>query len=130
MKTVEVLFFDGCPNVEVATERAREAVANVRASADVQLVRVEEDAEAVRRRFLGSPTIRVEGLDVEASARARTDFGMQCRVYSVDGRLAGSPPVGWIEAALRGDPASHADTATTGAPHCCSEATPRTTPRR
>jgi alkylmercury lyase len=103
MKKVEVLFFDGCPNVEVATSRAREAIANMGGSADLHLVRVEGEDDALQRRFLGSPTIRVDGIDVEHSARARSGFGLQCRVYSVDGQLAGAPPITWIEAALGAD---------------------------
>jgi hypothetical protein len=101
MKTVEVLFFGGCPHIEVAAERARDAIDRTGVDAEVHLVRVEGDADASRLHFLGSPTIRVDGRDVDDSAITRTDFGLQCRVYSIDGRLAGVPPVEWIEAALR-----------------------------
>jgi hypothetical protein len=55
MKMVEVLYFEGCPNVDVALERVRKAVAAVADGAEVHLVRVDGDAEAVRRQFLGSP---------------------------------------------------------------------------
>ena len=103
MKHVEVLFFEGCPNLELASSRAREAIANTRASVDLHLVRVDGDADAVARRFVGSPTVRIDGKDVEGTANARTDFGLQCRVYMVAGHLEGAPPVAWIEAALRGD---------------------------
>ena len=103
-KTVQVLFFDGCPNVDLATRNASEAIANAGVSATIRLVRIAGEAEAVRRRFLGSPTVRVDGVDVELSAGARSDFGLQCRVYSVDGRLTAAPPTAWIEAALRADP--------------------------
>lgn len=99
MKIVEVLFFDGCPNIEVAAKHARDAIARAGVDAEVRLVRVEGDAS--RLRFLGSPTVRVDGRDVDDTASARTDFGFQCRVYSIDGRLVGAPPVAWIEAALR-----------------------------
>jgi hypothetical protein len=98
--TVEILFFEGCPNVDVAAARARDAIAAARVSADLRLVRIDDEAAATRLRFLGSPTVHVDGLDVERSARQRTDFGLQCRVYSVDGRLEGAAPVEWIRAAL------------------------------
>lgn len=101
MKMVEVLFFGGCPNIEVAAARARDAIDRAGVDAEVHLVRVEGDADASRLRFLGSPTVRVDGRDVDDSAASRTDFGLQCRVYSIDGRLVGVPPVEWIEAALR-----------------------------
>jgi len=103
MIQVEISFFDDCPNVALATDRVREAIARAGAQAEVHLVRLEGEADAVTRRFLGSPTVRVDGLDVDGSAAGRTDFGLQCRVYTVDGRLEGAPPIDWIEAALRGE---------------------------
>jgi hypothetical protein len=103
MIQVEISFFDECPNVALATDRAREAIARAGAAAEVRLVRLDGEADAVSRRFLGSPTVRVDGLDVDEAAVGRTDFGLQCRVYTVEGRLEGAPPVAWIEAALRRD---------------------------
>jgi hypothetical protein len=60
--------------------------------------------EAVRKRFLGSPTVHVDGLDVEPDAVTRDDYGLQCRVYWHDGRLEGAPPSRWIAAALEAGP--------------------------
>lgn len=100
-RQVEVLVFDGCPNLEPAVECAREAIAHAKVLADLRLVRIETDDEAKRLRFLGSPTVRVDGVDVEPAVANRDDFGLQCRVYSVAGRYQGTPPVEWIAAALR-----------------------------
>ncbi len=100
-RRVEILFFEGCPHAQLAVERTREAIRRTGEHPDVHLVKVEREEDAVARRFLGSPTVRVDGADVEASALDRTDFGLQCRMYSVDGRLDGAPPVARIEAALR-----------------------------
>jgi hypothetical protein len=110
-RRVEVLVFDGCPNVDATLGRARAAIAATNARADVQLVRVESDEEARRLRFLGSPTVRVDGVDVDGSANLRDDFGLQCRIYSVGGRLQGAPPMDWIAAALRGEPVDARDAA-------------------
>jgi copper chaperone CopZ len=103
MKLVEVLVFDGCPNVEASVAAAREAIGLANVDADVRVVRVDGDDAAKRLRFLGSPTVRVDGRDVEAGTKDRGDFGLQCRVYSVEGRYQGTPPVDWITAALRAD---------------------------
>ena len=97
---VEVLAFEGCPNMDTAMQRARAAVESTRVPAAVRLVRVESNQDAKRLRFLGSPTVRVEGVDVDESAQERDDFGLQCRVYSVAGKFEGAPPVEWISAAL------------------------------
>jgi hypothetical protein len=103
MKQVEVLVFEGCPNVEATVAAAREAIAQAKVSADLRVVRIESDDAAERLRFLGSPTVRVDGSDVEAGTNHRNDFGLQCRVYSVAGRYQGTPPIDWIAAALRGE---------------------------
>src|SRR5262245_32881844 len=100
-KKVEILTFEGCPNLAPALEHARRAILDAGVPAEVQVVRVENDPDAMRLRFLGSPTVRVDGVDVEPSAPSRDDYGLQCRVYSVGGRHDGAPPVDWIVAALR-----------------------------
>jgi hypothetical protein len=118
MNRVEVMYFDGCPNVEIATDHAREAVAAAGVLAEVRLVRIDGNTEAMRRQFLGSPTVRVNGEDVDVSARDRMDLGLQCRVYKVDSKLVGMPPVAWIEAALRGDAKGRAEVPRSAT--CCS----------
>jgi phosphopantothenate synthetase len=73
MKTpfIEVLVFDGCPYVELTVERARAAVATAGViQADVRVVRVESGESALEQRCLGSPTVRVDGRDVEPGADA------------------------------------------------------------
>jgi hypothetical protein len=58
----------------------------------------EHDVE--RERFLGSPTLRVDGVDVEPGAGDRTDFGLKCRVYRTAEGLSGCPADEWVLAAL------------------------------
>lgn len=107
---VEVLYFDGCPNVEPTLARVREAMAaaGIDATTSVSLTLVVDDAAAIRDRFLGSPTVRVDGRDVDPAASERRDYGLSCRVYLVDGRYDGAPPARWIVEALRGSPATEA----------------------
>jgi|CZKU01.1.fsa_nt_gi hypothetical protein len=100
-RCIEILFFEGCPNVNEAIDRARAASKGTGVPANVSIVRVRSQDEALRLRFLGSPTVRVDGNDVDPTAPARDDFGLQCRIYTVEGRFEGSPPVDWIAAALR-----------------------------
>jgi hypothetical protein len=47
--------------------------------------KVEDSDMAVSLGFLGSPTVRINGLDIEPSARHRTAFGMMCRTYGTSG---------------------------------------------
>jgi hypothetical protein len=62
---VELLYFDGCPSHERLLPRLRELVAEAGPDGQVELRRVETIDEAERERFLGSPTVRVDGRDVD-----------------------------------------------------------------
>lgn len=98
---VDILIFAGCPNVDATVERVRRAIATAKVPAEIRIVRVESDEDAKRLRFLGSPTVRVAGVDVDPRASERDDFGLQSRIYATGGRLEGVPPTEWVEAALR-----------------------------
>jgi hypothetical protein len=104
MRRVELLFFDGCPNHEALEPRLRALLQRRWPETELQLREVQSDEEARRVGFLGSPTVRVDGRDVEPGAEARDDFGLKCRLYRVDDRLAGAPPDAWIVDALAGRP--------------------------
>ncbi len=95
---IEVLFFDGCPNHVSAVELARSVVEEVGANEPVREIEISDPSDADRQRFLGSPTIRVDGVDIEPGASERTDFGLSCRVYGD----SGLPPREFLVAALSG----------------------------
>jgi hypothetical protein len=98
---IEVLYFDGCPNHVALVPRLREVLAHADVSELIQLRRVETAEDAERERFLGSPTIRVDGRDVDPGAEQRDDFGMKCRLYATEDGLLGAPPDAWILQAIR-----------------------------
>ncbi len=97
---VEVLYFEGCPNHEALMPRLEKLLDQAGVRTDVGLVEVPDDAAAQRERFLGSPTLRVDGRDVEPGADARSDFGLKCRLYRTPNGLGGLPNDEWILAAL------------------------------
>jgi hypothetical protein len=89
---VEVLYFDDCPNHEELLRRLRRLLADHDIDADLVTTRVDSDDDARRLRFLGSPTVRVNGRDVDPTAVDRTEFGLQCRLYrALDGTVSGAP---------------------------------------
>ena len=63
--------------------------------------RVESDEAAQSERFLGSPTLRVEGVDIDPGAAGRSDYGLKCRLYPTEQGLRGAPPDEWVLDALR-----------------------------
>lgn len=98
--TIEILYFDGCPNHETLLPHLRDLLDNAGIDRVIELRRVEDDDAAQRERFLGSPTVRVNGRDVEPGADTRTDFGLKCRLYQTPAGLRGSPLDEWLLGAL------------------------------
>ncbi len=98
---VEVLYFSGCPNHVPAVDRVREVLAQEGTSAEMVEIEVKDAATAQQVGFLGSPSIRVDGQDVEPAVRGERSFGMMCRTYYDGVRRAGVPPPEWIRAAVR-----------------------------
>ena len=94
---IELLYFDGCPGHEALLPRLRALAGE---AAEVELRRVETPEAAEAERFLGSPTVRVNGRDVDPGAAGRTDFGLTCRLYPAAGDDAHAPPDEWIARAL------------------------------
>ncbi len=93
---IEILYFEGCPNHAPTVALAREVVGALGLDTAIQEVRVETQADATRRRFIGSPSVRVNGKDIEPEARARTEFTLSCRIYG----SGGVPPRELLIAAL------------------------------
>lgn len=101
-RLVEILYFDDCPNWPAAATAVDVLARELGVVADVRLVRVASEEDAARLRFPGSPTVRVDGRDVEPGAEDRRAFALACRVYRTDEGFAGLPPDGWLRAALAG----------------------------
>jgi hypothetical protein len=97
---VSLLYFDGCPNWQLADERLREALAHAgRTGVSVEHRRVATAEEAVAIGFRGSPTVLVDGRD--PFAEPDSPIGLSCRVYRSGNGLAGSPTVAQLLAVLR-----------------------------
>jgi len=96
---IEVLYFDGCPSHERLLPSLRDLAAEH--GAEFKQLHIETLEQAEEARFLGSPSVRINGVDVEPGAGERRDFGMKCRLYRSDGGQSGVPPQAWIESALR-----------------------------
>ena len=99
---MELLFFDGCPGHEAVLPRLRALVERVAPDEQIELRRIDTVAAAEAERFLGSPTVRVDGRDIEPDAQERTDFGLKCRLYATPEGLRGQPPDALVLAALAG----------------------------
>src|SRR5437870_2156849 len=97
---VEILSFDGCPNHEPAVGLVERLCHELGVEAEVRLVNVCDQAAAERLRFLGSPTVRVDGRDVDPSTEERVDYALSCRVYRTEAGIVGQPDERWVRNAL------------------------------
>lgn len=97
---VTLRYFDGCPNWVTTFERLSEALRE-EDMADVRptLERVETNEDAERLRFIGSPTVLVDGHDPFKTSEST--FGLTCRIYQTPDGLAGSPTLEQLREALR-----------------------------
>ena len=89
---VEILYFDGCPNHEPAVALVERIDHELGSGAELRLVNVPDQEAAMRLQFLGSPTIRVDGVDVDPSSAQRGDYALSCRIFATDRGPAGQPP--------------------------------------
>jgi hypothetical protein len=98
---VEILYFDGCPNHAPLVARVPALLRAAGVDAELLSRRVESEQEARALRFLGSPTVRVDGCDVEPEAATRSDYGLKCRLYRSRAGVSGRPSDQLIVAAAR-----------------------------
>jgi len=97
---VELLFIDGCPNWREELDELRQILRTHGQPDEVSLVKVASREDAERLRFAGSPTVRVDGRDVDPNP-PQTGFNIECRIYWVEGRAVRRPPHAWVIEALR-----------------------------
>lgn len=98
---VGLLYFEGCPHWRTLHDRLRAALREEgMPSVEPILMRVETAEDAERLRFIGSPTMLLDGRDPFAGG-TEASFGLTCRVYQTLEGLAGSPSLEQMRGALR-----------------------------
>jgi len=90
---VEVQYFDDCPSYKDALSHFQKASLDLGMKCDIELVRVEDADHAQRLDFQGSPSILIDGIDLEGK-QGPAVFG--CRIYHIDGKLTGTPTKAYI----------------------------------
>jgi hypothetical protein len=104
MPTLELLWWEGCPSTGKALAELRAALSELGLDhAEIAMREIRTDQEAAQARFLGSPTILIDGVDVMVvDPDEEEPFGLNCRVYPRrDGRIAPTPDPEDLRDALR-----------------------------
>jgi hypothetical protein len=97
---VEVLTFEGCPHAGPAIDLAQRIVDESAVPAHVRVVDVRA-ADAERLRFVGSPSVRVDGRDVEPGADTRRAYGHSCRRYMTHDGIGPLPDAALVASCAR-----------------------------
>jgi hypothetical protein len=97
---VSFLYYEECPSHDLALERLREVMAEEGIPGEVEVIKVETEEQARELRFVGSPTIRVDGQDIDPPTDPR--YALTCRVYRLeDDRISPLPSKHMIQRTLR-----------------------------
>lgn len=97
MKKIEFLYFEGCPSYNKALENLKAALVEENIEAEVELIHVDSPEEAEKFGFYGSPSIRVDGVDLEGK---RGEYSYSCRIYEIDSLSTGIPTKEFIREKL------------------------------
>lgn len=98
---VTFLYYEDCPSHDLAFDRLRQIMAEEGIEAEVEVIKVETEEQAQRLRFIGSPTILVNGRDIEPPP-SDAYYALTCRAYRLeDGRISPLPSPEAIRRALR-----------------------------
>lgn len=98
---IELLYWEECPSYADTLTRLREVLTEEGLDSEVEMVHVGTDDQAAAMQFPGSPTIRVDGVDLFPASDAVV--GLTCRVYHTgDGRVLPLPTKDMIRNALAG----------------------------
>ncbi len=100
MVHVTFLFYEDCPSHELALERLREVLNEEGIDAKVEVVKVESEEQVQEWHFVGSPTILLNGLDIDPPP-PDSHYALTCRAYRLEeDRISPLPSKGMIRRAL------------------------------
>jgi hypothetical protein len=97
---IEVLYVQDCPYYRGTLALVERVRAELGIDAELRTSLIVDQAAADQARFPGSPTVRVDGRDVEPGGEPATECIVGCRLYRLEHRFAGQPEERWIRQAL------------------------------
>ena len=77
---IEFLYFENCPGHIPALSLLEQVILENDITVSIEKIEVTSPALALQHRFLGSPSIRLNGEDIEGQEDA-SEYGLKCRIY-------------------------------------------------
>ncbi|NOG44220.1 MAG: hypothetical protein HND50_03270 [Calditrichaeota bacterium] len=95
---VELYYFEGCPSYIETEENLKMTLAELGLTEKYKMIEVSNSEDAIAKKFLGSPTIKINGIDLE---HKDGNYVFGCRVYTIDGKMQGTPSIEFIKKNLK-----------------------------
>jgi hypothetical protein len=97
---VQFLYSEHCPSHEEALIRLRNVLREEGVNTEISITEVETEIQAKELHFAGSPTIIINGRDIDSQHHLQ--YGLTCRAYRLeDGRISPLPSIMMIRKAVR-----------------------------
>ena len=97
---IDFLYFEDCPSHEQALDRLQKVLKEEGVQAEIEVIEVTTEEQALDVEFLGSPTIRIEGQDIDPVLE-HPNYALSCRTYHLeDGRISPLPSEAMIRRAV------------------------------
>jgi hypothetical protein len=95
---IEFLYFENCAGHVPALSLLEQILLENNTVVSIEKIEVTSPEQAIQHRFLGSPSIRINGKDIEGQEEA-SEYGLKCRIYQDTG--SGVPSEKSLRKALR-----------------------------
>ena len=98
---IQFLYFEDCPSHEDGLARLRKVLEEESVSQEIEIIEVVSEKQAAELKFIGSPSILINGRDIDPGGLERQSPALACRVYRLpDGRFSPLPSESMIRNAL------------------------------
>jgi hypothetical protein len=98
---IEVLYVQDCPHYQATLALVERVRAELGIDAELRATVIIDQAAADQARFAGSPTVRVDGHDVEPGSEPAAEYVLGCRLYRLEHRFSTQPEERWVREALQ-----------------------------
>ena len=80
---IGIFFIEGCPGVLPTAKHIKEVIAEESIDAEISLILIETPEDARQLHFTGSPTVRINGVDIETNTKDIKKYGLRSRLYTI-----------------------------------------------
>ncbi len=95
---IQLLYFDDCPSWQDGLKNLEMVLQELNIDTSIEIIKVLDDEDAARLKFLGSPSFLVDGRDLWHEERE--SYSLSCRVYSTPTGIRGVPTVAMLKEKL------------------------------